>query len=206
MLTEIYEEAGVPAGVFNMLVGSGSVVGETIVNSPVVRAVSFTGSNEVGGALYAKAAQRGAKVTLVTTTDRSVTAAVDVIRVETAAEMEHAVLTRSDACDIVVMAAAVADFRPAETIEDKIAKTGREGLALAERVAGGPAPCSERGMDRRGGEGQPRRLVGVVPAVLPGDVLGRRESRAGEDAVEPERSLLDQRPELQLAFLRDALS
>src|SRR5256886_4798779 len=63
LLTEIYLEAGLPPGVFNMLVGSGSVVGEAIVNSPVLRAISFTGSNEVGGALYAKAAQRGAKVT-----------------------------------------------------------------------------------------------------------------------------------------------
>src|SRR5207247_3237128 len=58
-----YLEAGLPPGVFNMLVGSGSVVGEAIVNSSVLRAMSCTGSNEVGGALYAKAAQRGAKVT-----------------------------------------------------------------------------------------------------------------------------------------------
>jgi aldehyde dehydrogenase (NAD+) len=63
LLTEIYQEAGCPPGVFNTVVGSGSVVGEAIVHSPVVRAVSFTGSNEIGGALYAKAAQRGAKVT-----------------------------------------------------------------------------------------------------------------------------------------------
>ena len=63
LLTEIYAEAGLPAGVFNMLVGSGSVVGEAMVHSPVLRAISFTGSNEVGGALYVKAAQRGAKVT-----------------------------------------------------------------------------------------------------------------------------------------------
>src|SRR5205823_9482787 len=63
LLTEIYLEAGLPPGVFNMLVGSGSVVGEAIVNSPVLRAISFTGSNEVGGALYVKAANRGAKVT-----------------------------------------------------------------------------------------------------------------------------------------------
>jgi aldehyde dehydrogenase (NAD+) len=63
LLAEIYEEAGVPPGVFNMVVGSGSVVGEAIVHSPVIRAVSFTGSNEIGGALYAKAATRGAKVT-----------------------------------------------------------------------------------------------------------------------------------------------
>jgi aldehyde dehydrogenase (NAD+) len=63
LLTEIYQEAGLPPGVFNMLVGPGSVIGEALVSSPVLRAISFTGSNEVGGALYAKAAQRGAKVT-----------------------------------------------------------------------------------------------------------------------------------------------
>src|SRR4051812_13397485 len=63
LLTEIYQEAGLPAGVFNMIVGSGSIVGEAMVQSPVLRAISFTGSNEVGGALYAKAALRGAKVT-----------------------------------------------------------------------------------------------------------------------------------------------
>ncbi|TAJ82245.1 aldehyde dehydrogenase family protein [bacterium] len=63
LMTEIYEAAGLPPGVFNMVVGSGSVVGEAIVHSPAIRAVSFTGSNEVGGALYTKAATRGAKVT-----------------------------------------------------------------------------------------------------------------------------------------------
>jgi aldehyde dehydrogenase (NAD+) len=63
LLVEIYEEAGLPPGVFNMVVGSGSVVGEAIVHSPVIRAISFTGSNEIGGALYTKAAARGAKVT-----------------------------------------------------------------------------------------------------------------------------------------------
>src|SRR3970040_1203095 len=63
LLTEIYAEAGLPPGVFNMLVGSGSIVGEALVNSPVLRAISFTGSNEVGGALYAKPAQPGAQGT-----------------------------------------------------------------------------------------------------------------------------------------------
>ena len=63
LLTEIYAAAGLPPGVFNMIVGSGSVVGEAMVHSPVLRAISFTGSNEIGGALYGKAAQRGAKVT-----------------------------------------------------------------------------------------------------------------------------------------------
>src|SRR2546422_10767207 len=63
LLAEIYEQAGLPKGVFNMVVGSGSVVGEAIVNSPAIRAVSFTGSNEIGSALYVNAGARGAKVT-----------------------------------------------------------------------------------------------------------------------------------------------
>src|SRR5690242_15081075 len=63
LMTEIYEQAGLPRGVFNMIVGSGSVVGEAMVASKTLRAISFTGSNEIGGALYIKAATRGAKVT-----------------------------------------------------------------------------------------------------------------------------------------------
>src|SRR6185436_611219 len=63
LLTEIYAEAGLPPGVFNMIVGSGSVVGEAIVNHPAIRAISFTGSNAVGNALYVKAATRGIRVT-----------------------------------------------------------------------------------------------------------------------------------------------
>lgn len=63
ILAEIYEEAGVPAGVFNLVVGPGSEVGNALVEHPDVRAISFTGSNAVGSALYAQAARRGKKVT-----------------------------------------------------------------------------------------------------------------------------------------------
>ncbi len=63
LLTEIYDEAGMPPGVFNMVVGKGSIVGEAMVAAPELRAISFTGSNQVGGDLYVKAARRGAKVT-----------------------------------------------------------------------------------------------------------------------------------------------
>ena len=63
LLAEIYEAAGLPRGVFNMLIGSGSEVGEAMVAAPELRAISFTGSNKIGNALYVKAAQRGAKVT-----------------------------------------------------------------------------------------------------------------------------------------------
>jgi aldehyde dehydrogenase (NAD+) len=63
ILAEVYEEAGLPPGVFNIVVGSGSTVGEAMVQSPVIPAISFTGSNAVGSDLYVKAASRGAKVT-----------------------------------------------------------------------------------------------------------------------------------------------
>ncbi|GMR23085.1 MAG: aldehyde dehydrogenase family protein [Acidobacteriota bacterium] len=63
VLAEIYEEAGLPPGVFNVVVGPGSTVGEAIVSSTHIPVISFTGSNSVGGALYVKAASRGAKVT-----------------------------------------------------------------------------------------------------------------------------------------------
>ncbi|MCC7124829.1 MAG: aldehyde dehydrogenase family protein [Acidobacteria bacterium] len=63
LLAEVYEEAGLPRGVFNMVVGTGPEVGEAMVQAPALRAISFTGSNRVGGDLYVKAAQRGAKVT-----------------------------------------------------------------------------------------------------------------------------------------------
>jgi aldehyde dehydrogenase (NAD+) len=46
-----------------MVVGRGSVVGDVMVAAPELRAISFTGSNAIGNALYVKAAQRGAKVT-----------------------------------------------------------------------------------------------------------------------------------------------
>ncbi len=63
ILAEIYEEAGVPAGVFNLVVGPGSEVGNALVEHPDVRAISFTGSNAVGSALYVQAARHGKKVT-----------------------------------------------------------------------------------------------------------------------------------------------
>lgn len=55
---ELLAEAGVPAGVVNMVIGSGGETGGTLVEHPDVRAVSFTGSNEVGCGVYHAGAQR----------------------------------------------------------------------------------------------------------------------------------------------------
>jgi betaine-aldehyde dehydrogenase len=47
-LAELALEAGIPEGVFNVVTGSGSVVGEAIIRHPLVRKIAFTGSTEVG--------------------------------------------------------------------------------------------------------------------------------------------------------------
>ena len=57
-VVEIFERAGVPAGVLNMVAGSGGEVGDELLQHPDVRAVSFTGSTEVGSELYAQGARR----------------------------------------------------------------------------------------------------------------------------------------------------
>ena len=61
-LLEVFVEAGVPAGVLNMVTGSGSEIGDELVGSPRVRAISFTGSTEVGSRIYAKGAQQLKKI------------------------------------------------------------------------------------------------------------------------------------------------
>ena len=61
-LTEIFNEAGLPPGVLNLVLGSGSEAGDEILNHPAVKAVSFTGSTETGLKIYAQVAPRGVKV------------------------------------------------------------------------------------------------------------------------------------------------
>jgi len=61
-LAEIISRAGLPAGVFNLVMGKGSIVGEAMVTSPAVSAISFTGSVATGQSIVEKASARGAKV------------------------------------------------------------------------------------------------------------------------------------------------
>ena len=63
LLAEALVEAGLPKGVLNVLTGPGSAVGDVLVDDPRIRAISFTGSNEIGTRLYQRAAGRGVRVT-----------------------------------------------------------------------------------------------------------------------------------------------
>ncbi|MBS4224331.1 alpha-ketoglutaric semialdehyde dehydrogenase GucD [Lederbergia citrea] len=61
---ECFHDAGLPKGVVNMMTGSGSVIGEGIVNHPGINGISFTGSDVVGKGIAKGAVERGAKFQL----------------------------------------------------------------------------------------------------------------------------------------------
>src|SRR5881227_2622511 len=64
LLAEALQEAGLPPGVLNVVTGPGGAIGDALADDPRIKAVSFTGSNEVGLRLYQRVAARGVKVTL----------------------------------------------------------------------------------------------------------------------------------------------
>jgi phosphopantothenoylcysteine decarboxylase / phosphopantothenate---cysteine ligase len=96
-----------------------------------VRYVGNRSSGRMGVAVATEAATRGADVTVVAANIAvPIPDGVHVVRVQTAAELEAACRTAFPDCDVLVMSAAVADFRPASAVDDKIKKTGRDRLAL----------------------------------------------------------------------------
>jgi phosphopantothenoylcysteine decarboxylase / phosphopantothenate---cysteine ligase len=97
-----------------------------------VRVITNRSSGKQGYAIAEEAAVRGAKVTLVTTVDRPCPPGIEVVEVVSAADMQEAVLPRGADQDVVVMAAAVADFRPASVAEHKIKKGDRPDHIVLE--------------------------------------------------------------------------
>jgi phosphopantothenoylcysteine decarboxylase/phosphopantothenate--cysteine ligase len=100
-----------------------------------VRFITNRSSGKQGHALAQAARRRGAEVALVTASSLPVVAGVEVERVETAADMEEAVLRRATGAHVVVMAAAVADFRPKVAGTTKLHKAdGLPDLVLEPTV------------------------------------------------------------------------
>lgn len=145
-----------------------------------VRFVGNRSSGRMGFALAERARDRGATVTVVAgpvalPDPRDVT----VIRVRSAVEMRDAVTAQRDAHDIVVMAAAVADYRPAEVAPEKIKKSHAE---LVIRLVKNPDILAELGAAR--GPSKLPVLVGF--AVETGDLIAHAKaklSRKGCDLV-----------------------
>ncbi|WP_394186151.1 aldehyde dehydrogenase family protein [Metabacillus halosaccharovorans] len=63
-IVELFEQAGLPAGVLNLIIGSGSQVGNQIVNHTKVKGITFTGSTGVGSNIYEQASKRLVQVQL----------------------------------------------------------------------------------------------------------------------------------------------
>jgi phosphopantothenoylcysteine decarboxylase/phosphopantothenate--cysteine ligase len=89
-----------------------------------VRYIANRSSGKQGYAVAAELARRGAAVTLITSSPLVPPPSAYVVRVESAAEMEQAVLAAALPAEVVVMAAAVADYRPAVIAGRKLKKTG----------------------------------------------------------------------------------
>jgi phosphopantothenoylcysteine decarboxylase/phosphopantothenate--cysteine ligase len=109
-----------------------------------VRFIGNRSSGKQGYAIAAALARRGAAVTLVSTTGQAGPAGVEVVDVETAAEMEAAVNASAGDADVVVMAAAVADFRPKAPARAKIKKTDGPPEVILE-----PTPDILAGLGRK---------------------------------------------------------
>ncbi len=95
-----------------------------------VRFLGNRSSGRMGHALAEAAAERGARVTLVTASGLDGPAGQETVRVNTAAEMHAAVLARLDQATVVIGAAAVADFRVSEVSPEKLRRGGRMTLEL----------------------------------------------------------------------------
>ncbi|MGI5130481.1 bifunctional phosphopantothenoylcysteine decarboxylase/phosphopantothenate--cysteine ligase CoaBC [Pseudonocardia sp. CA-107938] len=130
-----------------------------------VRFLGNRSSGRQGYALAAVAAQRGAAVTLVAahTADLPDPAAVEVVRVGSALELRDAMHAAVKGADAVVMAAAVADFRPVSLAGHKIKKTGADPDPLVLTT-------------------NPDILVELVGAREPGQIVVGFAAETGDDA------------------------
>jgi phosphopantothenoylcysteine decarboxylase/phosphopantothenate--cysteine ligase len=133
--------------------------GPTYEDLDPVRYIGNRSSGRMGYAIAAEAARRGAQVTLVSGPAALEAPAVhEVVKVRSAAEMHQAVMARAADMDVVVMAAAVADYMPADRAEQKVAKSGD---TLTLRLKRTPDILGDLGQ-RRVAEGGGPVLIGFA--------------------------------------------
>jgi len=122
-----------------------------------VRYLTNRSSGRMGFAIAEAARALGAEVTLIAGPSSEATpAGISRIDVETAAEMHEAVMTRRPSVDILIAAAAVADYRPSEPAGEKIKKAGQHAsLALTQN----PDILADAA---RGDDDRPRLVVGFA--------------------------------------------
>ena len=140
IIAELLDEIGVPAGVFNLLIGTGRDVGDALVNSPDIAGITFTGSTEVGLKIAAAAAKRNARTQLEMGGKNAavVTAVSDVERA--AAEIATAAFTAAgQRCTAVSRVIVTKDLQgPLEEALARQAATFTVGYGMNEKTKMGP--------------------------------------------------------------------
>ncbi len=122
--------------------------GPTYEDIDPVRFLGNRSSGRQGYALARNAVARGADVTLVTTAALPDPPEVELVRVTSALELREAVLTAAANADVVIMAAAVADYRPVERSRTKRKKSATLSVELVQN----PDVLAELVAERRSGQ------------------------------------------------------
>ncbi|MFK7991196.1 MAG: bifunctional phosphopantothenoylcysteine decarboxylase/phosphopantothenate--cysteine ligase CoaBC [Sandaracinaceae bacterium] len=199
-------------GLVRDLVGKHVLItaGGTCEDLDPVRFLGNRSTGKMGYALAERAAARGAEVTLVSApTAWSVPAGVTRVDVRSAREMRDAVEGLRDDVDVVVMAAAVADYRPTERADDKLKKGDGDltltltrnpdilaGLGAWRQEAGAASPMlvgfavETRDLVKAARGKLEKKAVDLIVANAAKDSFGRDDNRAvlvhadGEEALE----------------------
>ena len=180
------EPADIVQAAEQILVPAGPLRGKTVIvtagpTREAIDPVRFVGnrsSGKMGYALAGAARSRGANVVLISgPTELQPPTGVEVIRVTTAAEMRDAVVPRAARADVVIMAAAVADYAPVDVPQQKIHKSS-DTLTLS--LVRTPDILAEIGQ-QRGGADRPV-LVGFAAETT--DVVASARRKQREKAVD----------------------
>lgn len=177
-----------PAAIFEetiALLSPKDLVGETVLvtagptreDLDPVRFLSNYSSGKMGYALACAARRRGARVLLVSgPTALEVPAGVEFCQVSSARQMREAVMARAEEASIIVKAAAVADFRPAQHSREKIKKRAEGAMTIA--LEKNPDILAELGQQKRQGQ----ILVGF--AAETGDLLEQASRKLKEKQLD----------------------
>ncbi len=140
LLAEVIHEAGLPAGVFNMVTGMGPVVGEALVKHPQVDAISFTGSTRAGKRISEVAAQTVKRVTLELG-GKSASVILDDADLATAVKgtVGNCYLNSGQTCTAFTrMLVPEAKYEEAKALAAEVAKTFAPGDPMQETTRLGP--------------------------------------------------------------------
>jgi phosphopantothenoylcysteine decarboxylase/phosphopantothenate--cysteine ligase len=154
--------------------------GPTYEDLDPVRFIGNRSSGRMGFAIAAEAARRGASVTLIAgPTSLEPPVVGDLVRVRTAADMHAAVMARSREADVVIMAAAVADYAPARREAHKVEKQQAPLTVTLERT---PDILAELGAERAARGGALPLLVGFAAETR--DLLERAKAKRARKRVD----------------------